>query len=255
MTLSAPNPRLSLKSMTSAKQVQNTKNRRSDSRNTPPPDMAGRDVWVFDLDNTLYPADCNLFPQIDVLMGRYIGDLLDVGPVEAKRVQKDYFVRYGTTLRGLMEQHSVDPHHFMDYVHAVDLSPIPAAPELDALIQKLPGRKLIYTNGSHAHAERVLNHLGLREGFDGIFDVADAGFLPKPQQESYNHFVEHFDFDPTKAMMIDDMARNLVPAYKMGMRTVWIRTDSHWGEIDHCEAHIDHETDDLGALLSHYVGD
>ena len=220
-----------------------------------PPDMKGRDVWVFDLDNTLYPADCDLFPQIDVLMGRYIGELLNVDAIEAKRIQKDYFVRYGTTLRGLMVQHGIDPHHFMDFVHAVDLSPIPKAPDLDALIQQLPGRKLIYTNGSHAHAERVLDHLGLRGGFDGIFDVADAGFLPKPEKESYEHFIDHFDFDPGKAMMIDDMARNLVPAYQMGMRTVWIRTDSHWGEIDHCDKHIDHETDDLAALLSHYVAD
>ena len=217
--------------------------------------MKGRDVWIFDLDNTLYPADCDLFPQIDVLMGRYIGNLLNVDAVEAKRVQKDYFVRYGTTLRGLMDEHAIDPEEFLEFVHDVDLGPIAPNPTLNRMVHALPGRKYIFTNGSTPHAERVLDRLGISAAFDGIFDIAGAGYVPKPQRQTYEAFVAHFDITPARAIMIDDMARNLVPAYQMGMRTVWINTKNQWGSIDHCHQHIDHEAEDLHHVLAHYVGE
>ncbi len=137
-------------------------------------------VWIFDLDNTLYPIECNLFGQVDQRMGEFIARFLGV-PIEyARHLQKTYYRQFGTTLSGLMQVHRMDPKPFLDYVHDLDLSGLAAHPELAARIERLPGRKLIFTNGSRGHAERVAGKLGILHLFEGIFDICDADYVPKP---------------------------------------------------------------------------
>jgi putative hydrolase of the HAD superfamily len=207
------------------------------------------DTWIFDLDNTLYPASCRLFDQVDDLIARYIVDLLGVDPAEAHRIQKRYFLEHGTTLSGLMIDHSVDPHHYLDYVHKLDLSPVQPSPALNAALDRLPGRKLIYTNGSVGHAERVTDRLGIRERFEGIFDIVASDFVPKPLEPGYRRMIERHAVEPTRAAMIEDLPRNLAPAAALGMTTVLVRTDSSWAQEGADADHVHHVTDDLVAWL------
>ena len=206
------------------------------------------DCWIFDLDNTLYPASCNLFDQVDRRIGEFIAELLQVDAVEAKRLQKHYFREYGTTLRGLMDHHGIAPAGFLDYVHAIDVSPVPPSPALDAALAALDGRKLIFTNGSVAHAERVMARLGVTGHFGGVFDIVAANYQPKPHPATYAAMVERHGVDPRAAAMFEDLPRNLVPAAALGMTTVLVRTDSEWAADDHGD-HVHHVTDDLVAWL------
>ncbi len=188
-----------------------------------------RDTWVFDLDNTLYPASTNLFAHMDVKMGEYVARVEGVDAVTARIIQKRYFYDHGTTLAGLMANHSIDPDHFLDYVHDIDLSGVMPDAELIAAIGKLPGRKLVFTNADAVYGQRVLDRLGLGTAFEAIFDIRDAGYLPKPDLAAYHQFCGNHDVDPTTAIMVEDMARNLVPAKQLGMATVWINNGSEQG--------------------------
>lgn len=190
-------------------------------------------TWIIDLDNTLYPAHTNLFDQIDVRMGRFVADLLNVDRIEARRIQKDYFQRYGTTLGGLIARHDVDPAPFLEYVHDIDVTSIEKDPDLIPALAALPGKRYIYTNGSYGHAERVLGHLQVEHLFDGVFDIAAAKFEAKPALSAMEHCLSHFGVDPKASTMVDDMAKNLEPAAKLGMHTVWIDTGSAWGSQGH----------------------
>jgi len=203
------------------------------------------DVWVFDLDNTLYPRDCNLFAQIDVKMKSFIGELLDVDIEEAHRIQKEYFRTHGTTLRGLMDNHGLAPTEFLDYVHDIDVSPVPPNPALDDVLHRLPGRKIIYTNGSVSHAENVSNRLGIRHHFDGIFDIIAADYNPKPARAPYEQMLREHDVDPTRAVMLEDIARNLEPAHALGMTTVWVRSEHDHSAMGAEGDHVHHVIDDL----------
>lgn len=205
--------------------------------------------WVFDLDNTLYPADCDLFSQIDARMSSYVADLLDTDLGSARRIQKNYFVSHGTTLRGLMDNHAVDPEHFLDTVHDIDVSPLSPAPGLRTALAGLEGRRLVFTNGSRGHAERVLDRLGVADLIDDIFDISAADYRPKPRPETYARFVERFDVAPEAAVMIEDMIRNLAPAAALGMTTVWLRSSYQWAEVDREGHRADVEIDDLVAFL------
>jgi len=209
--------------------------------------------WVFDLDNTLYPAECNLFGQIDDKMGAFISNLLDVDRVEARRVQKDYFVRHGTTLRGLIDVHGVDPVEFLDFVHDIDLEVLSEDAALRETLQNLRGRKMVFTNGDIPYAGRVLDKLGIAGEFEGIFDISTAAYHPKPYTRTYKAFVNHFEINPNNAVMIEDMARNLVPAAQMGMTTVWLRTGYKWGDAGYNADHIHHETDHLVSWLNQCI--
>ena len=212
------------------------------------------DVWAFDLDNTLYPADCDLFAQIDVLMGRFISELLGIEPHEARKVQKDFFASHGTTLRGLMDYHHVKPADFLNYVHNVDMSPIPPNARLGRAIRALPGRKYVFTNADRTYAERVLTRLGIEDVFDGIFDVELAEYHPKPREVAYDRFLDHFSVDPKRAIMVEDMAKNLTPAHLRGMTTAWIPTGSEWSSSGAVDSHIDHVVDDLTSWVARIAG-
>jgi len=216
-----------------------------------PTDLLQSEIWVFDLDNTLYCGVHGLFEQIDARMCRFLAQFLDIDEGAAHRVQKNYFREYGTTLRGMMLNHAMDPKAYLDYVHDVDVSAIPAAPDLDAALTRLKGRKVIFTNADTAHAERVLARLGIANHFDAIFDIVQSQYIPKPEPEIYDTLVKRFAIDPPKAVMVEDIARNLKPASRLGMTTVWVRpiTECSISKEAPDGDHVDFETDDLVAWL------
>ncbi|WP_316979703.1 pyrimidine 5'-nucleotidase [Shumkonia mesophila] len=206
-------------------------------------------AWIFDLDNTLYPAVDSLFVHVSQRIRDYIGRFLDLDPEAAFQLQRDYFVRYGTSLRGMMIEHAMDPVPFLAYVHDVDLAMIAPNPRLDAALERLGGRKLIFTNASSDHAERVLERLGVARRFDAIFDIADGDFVPKPEPAPYATLVRRYVPKPAAAVMVDDIARNLAPAAALGMTTVWLRNDTDWGRTGAADGHVHHVADDLIAWL------
>jgi putative hydrolase of the HAD superfamily len=208
------------------------------------------DTWIFDLDNTLYPSTSDLFPQISARMGRFIADRFGLGDEAAKALQKQLFRSHGTTMRGLMVEHGVDPHHFMDFVHDIDLTALAPATALGAALDALPGQKVVFTNGSRRHAERVLGQLGIAGHMSGIFDIADAEFIPKPHQAGYRTLVERFGIAPKRAAMVEDMARNLAPAAALGMATVLVHNGSDWAQDGAEGDWVQHRTDDLAGWLA-----
>ncbi len=222
------------------------------------PDFSAIDVWVFDLDNTLYPPSCNLFAQIDVKMRAFISDLLQVDGDEAYRLQKHYYREHGTTLSGLMQVNGIAPDKFLNFVHDIDVSVVPLNEALGAALQRLPGRRLVFTNGTVAHAKRVLDRIGIRDHVEDIFDIVHADFIPKPRLETFERFVTKHEIDPKRAAMFEDLDRNLAPAHALGMTTVLVRaTDGHadpavrgWGEVPDDAPHVHFRTDDLAKFLT-----
>lgn len=218
------------------------------------------ETWIFDLDNTLYPAGCRLFDQIDERMGEFISKLLGVDRVEAKRIQKGYFQEHGTTLRGLMIEHNVDPDNFLDYVHDIDHSPVPANAALSQALETLPGRKLVFTNGTVSHAEKVLFRLGITPHFHGIFDIVHSDYVPKPARGPYEKFVRDHHIAPERAAMFEDIIRNLEVPHELGMTTVLVTSpDNVDGNFinaragDITAASVDHVTEDLTGFLQDLV--
>ena len=212
--------------------------------------LAEIETWIFDLDNTLYPVSCRLFDQIHSRMTRFVADRLDLTVEAALVVQKTYFREHGTTLRGLMTVDRIDPDDFLAFVHEVDLSCVPQDPVLVAALSALPGRKIVHTNGSRRHAERLLNHLGLAESFCGIIDIAVAGYEPKPALTGYHELLRRHQVAPPTALMIEDMAKNLVPAAALGMTTAWVRNPLDWAAAGSGGDHVHYVVDNLGRFLT-----
>lgn len=214
------------------------------------------ETWVFDLDNTLYPHHVNLWQQVDVRIRDFVANYLKVSKDEAFRIQKDYYKRYGTTMRGMMTEHGLRADDFLDYVHEIDHSPLEPNPQMGAAIEKLPGRKLILTNGSKAHAAKVLERLGLHDHFEDVFDIVSAELEPKPARATYLKFLRMHGVEPTKAAMFEDLARNLVTPHDLGMSTVLVVPDGtknvvreDWELEGRDAAYVDHITDDLTGFL------
>lgn len=207
-------------------------------------------TWIFDLDNTLYPAETDLFALIDERMGQYVSELMKVDLVEARRIQKDYYYRHGTTLAGLMLDHGVDPHHFLDYVHDIDMGRVAPCSITAQGLSRLPGRKLIFTNGDVKYASRVLDRLGLVDQFEAIHDIHATRYRPKPDVAAYASLVDALEIDPASALFVDDLARNLRPAKQLGMTTVWMNNGSDGGNHEHDHSYIDHEITALGEWLA-----
>ena len=219
------------------------------------------DTWVFDLDNTLYPHHVNLWQQVDQRIGEFIGAYLKISAEEARVIQKDYYRRYGTSMRGMMTEHGVHADDYLAYVHQIDHSPLEPNPAMEAAIAKLPGRKLILTNGSIDHAEAVLTRLGIGEHFEAVFDIIAAELEPKPAAQTYHKFLRDHDVDPAKAAMFEDLARNLVVPHQLGMTTVLVVPDGtrevvreDWELEGRDDPYVDHVTDDLTGFLQGVVG-
>ena len=227
----------------------------------PPRGFERVDTWVFDLDNTLYPSECNLFAQVDQRMAAFVAKFLGVPEPYARHLQKSYYRQFGTTLSGLMAIHKMEPKPFLDYVHDIDLSVVPRSPELRAGIAALPGRKLIFTNGTVAHAERVAEKIGILDLFEGICDIVACGYQPKPGAEAFETFVKRHGVEASRAAMFEDMPQNLEVPHTLGMTTVLIRSTY----IDHPAqakargwtvppAHVHHMTDELAGFLARVAG-
>lgn len=208
------------------------------------------ETWIFDLDNTLYPAECALFAQMERRMGEFVAAHLNLTLETAKLRQKAFFEAHGTTLRGLMVEHGIDPGAYLEYVHDIDLSGVPPSPNLRRSLRALPGRKLIFTNGTAPHAERVLDRLGLSDCFEAVFDIVASEYLPKPNPAPYHKLLNLHDINPRTAVMVEDMARNLVPAAALGMATVWIPTAAAWSQPANGDpAHVHHTVQDIARFL------
>jgi putative hydrolase of the HAD superfamily len=214
------------------------------------------ETWVFDLDNTLYPHHLNLWQQVDVRIRDYIAKFLDIGEEDAFRLQKDYYRRYGTTMRGMMVEHGMKPDDFLDFVHQIDHTPIEPNPALGAALEQLKGRKLILTNGTRVHAEAVMRRLKVHEHFEDVFDIVAGELEPKPMPQTYHRFLKRHQVDPRKAAIFEDLARNLQVPHALGMTTVLVvpeRTREVFREDWELEGrdapHIDYVTDDLVGFL------
>ncbi|WP_010545018.1 pyrimidine 5'-nucleotidase [Sphingomonas elodea] len=204
--------------------------------------------WIFDLDNTLYPASANLFAMIDARIGEYVQRLLHCSAEEAHKVQKAYFHAHGATLYGLIQEHGTDPHDYLDYVHDVDMRVLEANEALVEALARLPGRKLIFTNGDAPYAQKVLDRLGLGDTFEAIHDIHATSYRPKPEPAAYRGLCDAYALDPRESLFVEDMARNLGPAKAIGMTTVWIDNGSEQAP-DADRSFIDYTITDLGAWL------
>ena len=213
--------------------------------------------WVFDLDNTLYPRTCNLFAQIDIRITHYVMDVTQLEFDAARALQKGYYRDFGTTLNGLMQTHSIDPDHFLNTVHAIDYSPVEAHPDLVDAIRALPGRKFILTNGDVGHARSVLKRLGGDELFEQVYDIRAMTYVPKPHRAAYEGFFKAHDIDPNRAVMFDDLEKNLLVPHEVGMGTVHVVAGEDFvhDQVDAWElgrssaAHVHHVTEDLAGFL------
>jgi len=201
--------------------------------------------WVFDLDDTLYPRGSGIFEAVAVRIRAYAARVLGIPAADAFAVQKAYAARYGTTLRGLMEEHGVDPEDFLADVHAIDRASLLPDPRLAAALGRLPGRKVILTSGTHEHVAATLDRIGIADHFDGMFDIVDADYLPKPAPETYRRCFQRFGVTPARAAMFEDIPRNLTVPHALGMRTVLV------GDRAEGEAMVDFVTDDLAGFLGH----
>ncbi len=221
-----------------------------------PRNFATVETWVFDLDNTLYPHGLNLWQQIDDRIREYVSNFLKITREDAFRLQKDYYKRYGTTMRGLMAEHGLEPDDYLAFVHAIDHSPLVPNPHLGDAIEMLPGRKLILTNGTRAHAEAVMKRLDIDRHFEDVFDIAAADLDPKPLPQVYDRFLKKHGVDPARAAMFEDLSRNLEVPHRLGMTTVLVVPEGSrevfredWELAGRDAPHVDHVTDSLAGFL------
>jgi len=221
----------------------------------------GVEAWVFDLDNTLYPHESDLFPQIDVQIARYVQKLLDLSRDEAMAHQKELYHEFGTTLRGLMMRHEIDPDDYLRFVHDIDYSNLAPDPALAAAIKALPGKKFIFTNGDRPHAERTAAALGISEHFEDIFGIVEADLVPKPNRETYDKFVDRTGIAPARAAMFEDLPKNLDVPHALGMCTTLIVPagsrdvfEDSWDMEGEPYPHVDFVTEDLTGFLKAVLG-
>jgi len=205
--------------------------------------------WIFDLDNTLYSGQTKVFEQVDKKMSKYISNKLKINLEEAKKIQKDYFYEYSTTLNGMIKNHKIDPAEFLEFVHDVNIDFLQKDYKLAEEIKKLDGKKIIFTNGSRKHAINVTKKIGIDKLFDGIFDIVNANYVPKPSIESYKKLVQEHKIDPKLSVLVEDIARNLKPAYEMGMKTVWIKNKEPWAKEFSDSDFVNYKTNNLSEFL------
>ena len=212
-------------------------------------DLLNINYWIFDLDNTLYSGQTEVFSEVDKKMSAFISKKMNVDLIKAKEIQKKYFYEYGTTLSGLMKQDSIDPHEFLEFVHDIDISWLPKDLKLKDELIKIKEKKFIFTNGSHAHVENVTKQLGIDGLFDGAFDIVDANFVPKPHIDPYKNIIDKFKIEPTKSILIEDIAHNLEQAKNLGMKTCWLENEEAFAKKDADKPYIDYKIKNLPSFL------
>ena len=212
-------------------------------------DLSKIKFWLFDLDNTLYSGDTKVFDQVDKKMSKFISEKLNVSLEEAKKIQKNYFHEYNTTLNGMIKNHDIDANEFLEFVHDVNLDFLKKDEFLGNQINKLNGKKIIFTNGSKAHAANVTGKIGIDKLFDGVFDIVDSDFYPKPSMEPYKKIIENFNIEPEYCIFFEDIARNLKPAHELGMKTVWIKNNEPWAAEFSDAKFINYKIDNLANFL------
>ena len=215
-------------------------------------ELAKIKYWLFDLDNTLYSGQTKVFDQVDKKMSSFISKKLNVGLEEAKKIQKDYFQKYSTTLTGMIKHHKINADEFLEFVHDVDLGFLKEDKGLENEISKIKGKKIIFTNGSKAHATNVTKKIGIDKLFDGVFDIVESNFIPKPSIEAYKMLIEKYKIEPQYCILVEDIARNLKPAYELGMKTVWIKNEEPWAAEFSNESFINYRTENLTNFLKEF---
>ena len=218
--------------------------------------------WVFDLDNTLYKAECGLFDKVHILMGRFIEEKLNLTSGEAQALRSKYYHQYGTTLRGLMMEHQINPDEYLEYVHQINYDVVMPNENLRDVIKDLDGKKFIFTNANYGHVEKVLERLHMTNIFDGCFDISESDYLPKPHKEIYDAFQNKFNLDNSKTAIFEDLHINLKEPSSMGWETVWVTNNLEYNlnkDINQQEdiqkiidekGYISHITDDLEKFLN-----
>ena len=209
------------------------------------------DTWIFDLDNTLYSADSGIFQQVHDLMSKFVSKHLNVELKKAKEIQRKYYKQHGTTLRGMMDNHGVDPEYFLKEVHKLDYSIVDSNKKLNEELKKLKGRKIIYTNANLQHTLDVLDRIELSDFFDYIFDIKMANYIPKPDLQPYEQIIKDCNLNPSTSAMFDDIAKNLVPAKKVGFTSIWIDVgyENFSDDIKASKEYLDFKTKDLSVFL------
>ena len=209
-------------------------------------DLSHVSAWVFDMDDTLYPREQGLMQLVQARINAYVVEAVGLDPVSARVLQRQFLDEHGTTLAGLMANYTIDPAHFLHDVHDVPMDSLEPAPRLVQQLMRLPGRRLVFTNGARDYADRVLDRLGVTACFDGVFTIEDADLTPKPAPSTFRHFIERYGLDPHRTAFFEDTPRNLEPAKALGMTTVLIG-DGHGKPLGD---HIDHIAPDLLDFLT-----
>ena len=212
-------------------------------------ELAKIKYWLFDLDNTLYSGQTKVFDQVDKKMSSFISKKLNIPVEEAKKIQKEYFHKYSTTLSGMMKHHNIDANEFLEFVHDVNLDFLKEDKDLEIEISRIKGKKIIFTNGSKAHAKNVTKKIGIDKLFDGVFDIVESNFIPKPSLEAYKMLIQKYKIEPQYCILVEDIARNLKPAHELGMKTVWIKNDEPWAAEFSNEDFINYRTENLTNFL------
>ena len=205
--------------------------------------------FIFDCDGVLYQDLEAVFGQVSKKMTKYISEKLNLDLKKAKELQTNYFHKYNTSLNGLMIHHNVNPKEFLKYVHEINLDFMKKDLVLRKELIKLDGKKFIFTNGSHEHVKNVTKHLGIDDLFDGTFDITDCNLIPKPSLEPYKKLVKKFGIIPEETIFIEDIAKNLEPAKKLGMKTAWLINNEYWGKKDSDKDFIDLKIKNLSSFL------
>jgi putative hydrolase of the HAD superfamily len=209
-------------------------------------DLSHVSAWVFDMDDTLYPREQGLMQLVQARINAYVVEAVGLDPVSARVLQRQFLDEHGTTLAGLMANYTIDPAHFLHDVHDVPMDSLEPNPRLVEQLLRLPGRRLVFTNGARDYADRVLDRLGVTTCFDGVFTIEDADLTPKPAPSTFRHFIGRYGLDPHRAAFFEDTPRNLEPAKALGMTTVLIG-DGHGKPLGD---HIDHIAPDLLDFLT-----
>ncbi len=205
--------------------------------------------FIFDCDGVLYDDLEGVFGQVSKRMTEYISRKLYLSLEKAKELQTNYFHKYNTSLNGLMIHHDIDPQEFLKYVHDINLDFLKKDLKLRKELIELKTKKFVFTNGSHEHASNITKTLGIRDLFDGFFDITDCNFIPKPSIEPYKKLIDKFNIKPSETVFIEDIAINLEPAKKLGMKTVWLKNNEYWGKKDSDKKFVDLKIENLSSFL------